>query len=242
MKRDFFGRPINDNSNSITENAIIFGRIQQIDTSSEHIPMSVSNTVNTNVNGNTMGQLLNYLYDRALAGVPKLESVEELADSYMSKGGDLEEQIDSLIRWQKRKCGLSGFITGLPGITTAWAMIPANITSVLYMQIRMIAAIAYMCGNDLRDDRIKTMVLACLLGDSVKNVVQEAGVQVAERVSINVIKAMPRSVILAINKAVGFKLVTKFGEKGIINMGKLVPVVGGIIGALLDIFSTDKIG
>ena len=41
-----------------------------------------------------------------------------------------------------------------------------------------------------------------------------------------------------INQAVGFRLITKFGETGVINMGKAVPVVSGIIGGGFDLVST----
>lgn len=195
----------------------------------------------SDINGNTMGSLINHLYDKTIEGIPMSEDVKELAESYMNNGTSLEEQIDSLVYWQKIKCGTSGFITGLPGITTAFITIPANITSVLYIQIRMVAAIAYMCGHNLRDDHVKTMVLACLAGDAMKNIVQEAGVEITRKLSMNLIKEIPGHAIKAINKAVGFRLVTKFGEKGIINLGKCVPIIGGVFGAALDIATVDVI-
>lgn len=40
----------------------------------------------------------------------------------------------------------------------------------------------------------------------------------------------------------GFRLLTKFGEKGLINLGKLVPGVGAVIGGSLDLIETKSIG
>jgi uncharacterized protein (DUF697 family) len=40
----------------------------------------------------------------------------------------------------------------------------------------------------------------------------------------------------------GFRLLTKSGEKGLINLGKMVPLVGGIIGGTVDAVSTNIIG
>ena len=40
---------------------------------------------------------------------------------------------------------------------------------------------------------------------------------------------------------VGFRFLTKFGEKGIINIAKLVPVVGGVIGGGFDLVETKVI-
>ena len=38
----------------------------------------------------------------------------------------------------------------------------------------------------------------------------------------------------SINKKIGFRLITKAGEKGVINLMKLVPLVGGIVGGTFD--------
>ncbi len=56
------------------------------------------------------------------------------------------------------------------------------------------------------------------------------------------IKRMPVEIIKQINKKVGFRLVTKFGEKGVINLGKCVPLVGGVIGGAVDAVGTNTIG
>ena len=40
------------------------------------------------------------------------------------------------------------------------------------------------------------------------------------------VKKIPGKTITAINQKVGFRFVTKFGETGIVNLGKVVPVLG----------------
>ena len=59
---------------------------------------------------------------------------------------------------------------------------------------------------------------------------------------MNAIKNMSGEIVKQINQKVGFRLFTKFGEKGIVNFGKAIPVVGGIIGGLFDTVSTNTIG
>lgn len=44
-----------------------------------------------------------------------------------------------------------------------------------------------------------------------------------------------------INQKVGFRFITKFGTKGIVNLGKLVPGVGAVIGGGLDFAETKTI-
>ena len=55
------------------------------------------------------------------------------------------------------------------------------------------------------------------------------------------VKKIPGTVLTKINQKVGFRFLTKFGEKGIINIAKLVPVVGGVIGGGFDLVETKVI-
>lgn len=187
-------------------------------------------------------QALDWAYETSVNGVAGMDSAEELAASYMKNTDSPYEQANSLIRWQNTKAGTSGFIAGLGGIITLPVAVPANLASVLYVQIRMIAAIAHMGGQDIRDDRVKTMVYACLVANSAKDLAKDLGIAVGNKIALNLIKKIPGKTLSEINKRVGFKLFTKFGEKGVINLGKTVPLVGGVIGGSFDVYTTNKIG
>ena len=58
---------------------------------------------------------------------------------------------------------------------------------------------------------------------------------------MSMLKKLPGTVLTKINQKVGFRFVTKFGQKGLINLGKMVPVAGGIIGGGMDFVGTRKI-
>lgn len=120
--------------------------------------------------------------------------------------------------------------------------IPANLASVLYVQIRMIAAIAYMGGYDLKNDKVQSLVYACLAGNAAKDILKDIGIVVGTKLTTQAITNISGKTITAINQKIGFRLLTKFGEKGVINFGKAVPIVGGIIGATVDSFATNTIG
>lgn len=190
----------------------------------------------------TIQQALDWAYEKAVDGVPGLGTARELAEEYASQSGTPIDQANSLIRWQIAKCATSGFITGLGGIITLPIAVPANIASVLYVQIRMIAAIAHLGGHDLRDDRVKTMVYMSLCGSASLDILKDVGIKIGTKLSQRMIQSISKEVIFAINKAVGFRLLTKFGTTGVINLGKAVPFVGGIIGGTLDGVSTNTIG
>lgn len=191
---------------------------------------------------NKIMQALDWAYDKAINGVPGLDSAAEMASNYTSDSGTLIDNANSLIRWQNTKAGTSGFLTGLGGIIAMPVTIPTNIASVMYVQIRMIAAIATMGGYDLKDDKVKTLVYACLAGDAAKDILKDVGIVVGTKIATNAIKSISGKTITAINKSVGFKLLTKFGEKGVVNLGKAVPILGGIIGGTVDAVATNVIG
>jgi len=186
---------------------------------------------------------LEWAYEKSINGVAGMDSASELADSYKKGNKDSAyEQANSLIRWQNTKAGTSGFVTGLGGLMTLPVAIPANVASVLYVQIRMIAAIAHLGGYDLKDDKVKTLVYLCLVANSAKDVLKDVGVAVGNKVGMNIVKSIPGKTLQEINKRVGFKLFTKFGEKGIINLSKVVPILGGLIGGSFDAYTTNSVG
>lgn len=196
----------------------------------------------TDLSESKIMQALDWAYEKAVNGVPGLDSAIELAEDYKEEGGTPYEQANSLIRWQNTKAATSGFITGLGGIMTLPIAIPANIASVLYVQVRMIAAIAHIGGYDVKNDKVKTLVFACMAANSAKDVAKDVGIAVGNKLAMNAVKSISGKTIAEINKRVGFKLLTKFGEKGVINLGKAIPILGGIIGGSFDAYSTNAIG
>lgn len=187
--------------------------------------------------------LLGKLYDGALKGIPGSKSVEALAQEYLSNcGGKKEQAAEQLIRMQVTKCTTTGFLTGLGGLITLPATITADIGSSMYVQIRMIAAIAVMGGYSLQDDVVKSMVFATLLKVEVGNLLKQVGVKTANRASLQLLKKLPGTVLTKINQKLGFRFLTKFGQKGVINLVKVVPVAGGVVNGGLNLVETKAIG
>jgi uncharacterized protein (DUF697 family) len=184
---------------------------------------------------------LAWAYDSALDGIPGFGNLEELVESYLHDNRDPEGAIDSLIAWQTAKAGTAGFITGLGGIITLPAAIPVNLASVLFIQLRMIAAIATIRGYDVRSDQVKTLCVACLAGSAVSDVLKDVGIKVGTKLTQQAIMKIAGSTLVRINQAVGFRLVTKAGSTGILNLTKMVPFFGGIIGGAFDATMTGTI-
>ncbi|MCG1021431.1 EcsC family protein [Sutcliffiella horikoshii] len=200
-------------------------------------------TRNKSLTEEAIMKALDWSYDKAVnGGIPGMDTAIELAQNYEKKSGSIIENVNSLIKWQNTKSATSGFLLGLGGVIVMPVAIPANITSVILVQIRMVAAIAHMGGHDLKSDEVKTFVYTCLAGNGAKDLLKNSGIQIGKKLAISGIKKIPGEVIKKINQAVGFRLLTKFGGKGVINLGKMVPLAGGIIGGTVDAVSTNTIG
>lgn len=187
-------------------------------------------------------KVLDTCYEKATNGISKISpSIDQLAGDYLSKHTSKEEAIKDMLKKQVLKCTTSGFITGFGGAITLPVTIPANIGSVLYVQMRMIACTAYMAGYDISSDQVQTLVYACLAGLSVGEIAKQFGIKFGQKVAVGMIEKIPGKVLTKINQKVGFKLLTKFGEKGLINLGKLVPGVGAVINGGVDFAETKAI-
>lgn len=191
---------------------------------------------------------LSVAYDKAINGFEVqgfkiLDSSFDLARDYSNPDRPIKKNATSLINWQCTKAGVSGFATSLGGFASMAVGVPANITSVLYIQLRMIVAVAIMAGYDPHNDKVQTFAYTCLLGNSAGDVFKEAGVVISEKLTLNYIKKKVTGEMLKkINKAVGFRLITKAGSKGVINLTKTIPFFGGVFGGGFDATTTKVIG
>lgn len=177
-----------------------------------------------------IAKTLDWAYSKAVVGFTGVDSAYDLGNSYLQQNGTLEQQVYSLIKWQVAKAGTSGFVTGLGGVMVMPLTVPANIASVIYVQIRMITAIAYMGGYDIRDDRVKSLVYICMVGNGAKELLKDVSIKASEKL------------ITKIMEKVSAKLATKMGTKSVTSLGKAVPVIGGIVGGSYDAISTRIVG
>ena len=183
--------------------------------------------------------LLEKLYEKSVDGIPKVSKpIAQLATEYLEKADSVQNAAKSFNKYQIAKCTTSGFLTSFGGVLMLPVMIPANVSSVLYVQMRMIACLAHMGGYDVNSDQVQTLVYACLAGVSVDQIVKRVAIEFGEKFGAALVDKIPGKVLTAINQKVGFRFLTKWGEKGIINIGKLVPVIGGVIGGGLDFAET----
>lgn len=195
------------------------------------------------ISGQKMQEAIEWAYDKAINGLPGAGSAIELAEDYIDSSKSKKDNINCLIRWQNTKAGSAGFLAGLGGVITMPVSIPANIASTLYIQIRMIAAIAHIAGHDIKHDKVKALITLCLLGNGMNEVAKDFGITFSTKfATVYIQKNITGAMLKKINQAVGFRLVTKAGSTGLINLTKAVPFLGGVVGGGFDAVTTNIVG
>jgi uncharacterized protein (DUF697 family) len=191
----------------------------------------------------TAGGMLKRLVDAAVDGIDPLPSARVSAGRYLEKRGDVDQAIDALVAQHIAMASAQGFVTNLGGILTAIVTTPANLTGVIVIQIRMVACIAHLRGYDVNDNRVRTAMLMCLLGEE----------ELAEGIATGTLPTTPLAVATApvfdaqLDQVVCERVVTALlsgmgGKRLTAMMGRRIPLVGGGVGAAYDGYATHRIG
>jgi len=182
--------------------------------------------------------------DRAIRGVGPLDAAAVAGDKQLEQNnGDVDKAIKDLIENHVRMAGAQGFLTNIGGLVTMAVMVPTNITGLALIQCRMVAAIAHLRGYDLDDKRTRNAILASLLGEE----------RILALIKKKKLPGTPMALATApvhdphldniMANEVASELITKVAGKRIATtVGRRVPVVGGIVGAGTDGYSTWRVG
>ena len=112
--------------------------------------------------------------------------------------------------------------------------VPTGMVAAYAVGANTAAAIARLRGYDPNSDQVKTLVLCCLWGEGMEQALKAVGIRVGNKMAQNLLKLVPGKVLIEINKKVGFRLITKAGEKGVVNLIKLVSIAGGLVSGTFD--------
>jgi uncharacterized protein (DUF697 family) len=190
------------------------------------------------------GGALRRVLELAIDGYGKLPGAKASAARHLQRaGGSSDTAIESLIDRHVAMASAQGFVMNLGGVATLPVAIPANLTGVAIVQVRMVAAIAHLRGYDLNDNRVRTALVMCLLG----------GEQVVKLIKEGKLPTSPMAVATApvfdpdldqrVAEEVVSDLAGRIGGKNIaLVVTKRIPLVGGGIGAVMDGVATAQIG
>lgn len=189
-------------------------------------------------------EVVNALLDAGFEGLGPLCSATGLADEYLrdARYANHEARINALIHWETGKLFTTGFLSGLGGLLTLPVALPAGLGVSWAVQARLVGAIARIHGHAVEEDRVRTLTLLTIVGDIGKEVVKQAGIEVGQQLGMRALEAVPMHALSGINRAVGFQLLSKAGQKGVVNLSKVVPFAGGLVGGAVDALACRAVG
>jgi uncharacterized protein (DUF697 family) len=185
-------------------------------------------------------QGLDWAYAAAVAGMPGLDSAENLAAGYAARHPTTDAAVKALVARHAGMAGAAGFITGCGGFVSLPAALPANLASVLYLQVRLVAAIAHLRGHDINSAEVRALVLACLAGSRAADTLKDAGVRFAARLTRDAAGWVAPAWLGKVQHAALPAACAAGHAAG--RCGRLVPVVGGIVAGGFDAAMTRLIG
>ncbi len=182
--------------------------------------------------------------DRAVRGVGPLDGAAEAAEKECAaQDGDREAAVKELIEDHVRLAGAQGFMTNIGGLVTMTVTVPANITGLALVQCRMVAAIVHVRGYDLADQRVRNSILACLLGeDRLLAMIKRKRLPGTPMALATAPVHDPHLDSVMANEVAAELITGIAGKKVVTTVGRRVPVVGGLVGAGTDGYSTWRIG
>jgi hypothetical protein len=147
-----------------------------------------------------------------------------------------------LIATQSGKAGIAGFVTGCGGAISLPVALPANLLSTLYIQLRLVAAVAHLRGHDLQSAEVRTLALACMTGSKAADTLKDAGIRLGTRMTRDALGWLSPAVFKKIEHAARLPVLNGLATAGAARLGRLVPVVGGVIAGGFDAAMTQLIG
>jgi hypothetical protein len=190
------------------------------------------------------GGVLRRVLEMGIDGYGRLPSAKAHAARQLQRhSGSVDGAISGIIDFHVRLASAQGFVSNLGGVAVMPVSVPANLTGVAIVQVRMVAAIAHLRGYDLGDNRVRTALVMCLLG----------GEEIAKHILSGRLPTSPMAVATApvfdpeldrqVAEEVVSGLMTRIGGKNLaLVVTRRVPLLGGGIGAVLDGIATHQIG
>lgn len=187
-------------------------------------------------------QLVERLLQVGFDGRMRFDSAADVAKAARdAHPGDPEAAIAEVVAQHRKLAATSGFLTSVGGLVTLPVAIPANVFGFYTVATRMTAAIAAIRGYDIDLPELRSAVLLTLVGTDAGDVMAKAGVASTGRLAGMATRKLPPAALMVVNKAVGFRLVSRVGGQALARVGKAVPVMGGVVGAGVDLMLLNRI-
>jgi hypothetical protein len=182
------------------------------------------------------GNLLKQILHLGINGTRGFSGARELGDKYLNNPqyNTKMERIDALVSLELKKNFTSGFLTSLGGIISLPVAIPASLGINWVLQTRMVAAMAYIGGFDIEEPQVRMTIALCLLGKKGKDILSKDIEEVKDMIRNNSFSRLPKKTLLLVNQTIATRLMQAAATKGFTRLSKAIPVMGGVVGGILD--------
>lgn len=188
----------------------------------------------------TANAIARQLINVGIDGIATFDSAQKVAEAALKAEKTKVEAIDRVINSHVRLAGMNGFLTNLGGFVTVPVALPANVVGFYTLATRMVAAIAHINGHSVASEQVRSAVLLHLIGQDATKVLR--GVGGTATVPVRVATAgLPPAALAVVNKAVAFRIAAKTGTRFLTKLPRMIPVAGGVIGAIVDVALIKKI-
>lgn len=186
-------------------------------------------------------RIVERLLDVGIDGRGPVDSAQSVADKARATHAGVDGAIDAVVRQHVKLAAAGGFVTGVGGLVTLPVALPVNVVEFYLLATRMVAAIACLRGYDLRQPEVRSAVLLALVGADADDLLKRAGLTNSGRLAGLAAERLPGPALMVVNKGVGFRLLSQIGRKSLPRFGKAVPLVGGAVGAGIDVLLLRRI-
>ena len=182
--------------------------------------------------------------DAAIDGRKGFPGAIVAAERQLAKvDNDKVRAANGVIELHVRLAGVQGFVTSLGGFAVLPIALPANLTGLAILQARMVAAIAHLRGYDLADPRVRTAVIACMLGEEATSELIRKGAVPSSPLGIATAPVHDPEMDKRVSAELGAILAAQIGGKRLgLAVGRRIPLLGGGVGAVVDAVATYRVG
>lgn len=204
----------------------------------------------------TLAKLTDKLLKVGLYGYPDImfSGSRELAQDYKENPLDPEEKlsldkIDSMITTETYKSGGVGVLTGILGVVALPIGLPSALMGSWILQTRLSGAIATGAGHNIDDPVTQTKVLLSLIGSSTSSLEKIQTQTSADQEMLKKFNRefgmvrIPLAMIGQVQRMVVAEVAKHATRRGATTVaGRAIPVVGGVVGGVIDATSIQKVG
>jgi hypothetical protein len=204
----------------------------------------------------TLAKLTDKLLKVGLYGYPDImfSGSRELAQDYKQNPLDPEERlsldkIDSMITTETFKSGGVGVLTGILGVIALPIGLPSALMGSWILQTRLSGAIATGAGHNIDDPMTQTKVLLSLISNSTSTLEKIQTQSSADREILSKFNRefgmvrIPLAMVGQVQRMVVAEVAKHATRRGATTVaGRAIPVVGGVVGGVIDASSIQKVG